>query len=108
MSEERQQFRVLYRDFLFRTIDLEVLSRGGDTQNLLIQFVAILAAFNLVLALYVTRQFRRVERSGVPHFEHDGGGGTVCGSGLEQHASRSPGLRDPGAASRANPDYCAG
>ena len=41
---ERQQFHVLYRNFLRRMIDLEILSAHGDVQKLLGQFGALLAA----------------------------------------------------------------
>jgi hypothetical protein len=51
-NEARCQFHVLYRDFLFRIVDLEVLSSGGEIQKLLIQFVAMLAAFSFVLAIW--------------------------------------------------------
>lgn len=39
---ERLQFPVLYREFLFRTVDLEVLSQQGDIRKLLGQFAALL------------------------------------------------------------------
>ena len=56
MPSERRQFRILYRDFLFRMVDLEVLSAQGDIRKLLGQFVAMLAAFSFVLAfLFVPR-----------------------------------------------------
>ena|SRR6516164_9742797 len=48
---ERQQVRVLYRDFLRRMIDLELMSAHGDVQKLLGQFGALLAAASAVLAL---------------------------------------------------------
>lgn len=37
-----QQFRVLYRHFLFRMVDIELLSAQGDIANLLGQFAALL------------------------------------------------------------------
>jgi hypothetical protein len=46
MPEERRQFRILYRDFLRRIIDLDVLSSHGDIEKLLVQFAAMLAAFS--------------------------------------------------------------
>ena len=56
MPSERRQFRILYRDFLFRMVDLEVLSAHGDIRKLLGQFVALLAAFSFVLGfLFVPR-----------------------------------------------------
>src|SRR5262249_9110149 len=38
----KTQFQVLYREFLFRMIDLELVSPGGDTSDLLGQFAALL------------------------------------------------------------------
>src|ERR1043166_9828190 len=56
MPDERRQFRILYRDFLFRMVDLEVLSARGEILNLLVQFAALLAALSFVLAiLFVPR-----------------------------------------------------
>src|SRR5438270_4871191 len=47
----RQQFRVLYREFLFRMVDLEVLSAQGDIKQLLGQFGSILISFSAMAAL---------------------------------------------------------
>jgi len=56
MPDERRQFRILYRNFLFRILDLELLSASGEIRNLLVQLVAMLAAFNFVVAvLYIPR-----------------------------------------------------
>lgn len=52
MPDERRQFRVLYRDFLFRLVDLELLSAAGDVQKLLGQFGAMLAAFGFTIAIF--------------------------------------------------------
>ena len=38
----KRQFRVLYREFLFRIIDLEVLAPQGEISKLLGQFAAVL------------------------------------------------------------------
>jgi drug/metabolite transporter superfamily protein YnfA len=57
MTDSRRQFRVLYRDFLGRLIDLDVLSSGGDAANLLGQFAALLAAFNFVLAIGILPRY---------------------------------------------------
>jgi hypothetical protein len=51
-NQERRQFLVLYRDFLFRIINIEILSPGGEIRRLLIQFTAMLAAFSFVLAIW--------------------------------------------------------
>jgi len=45
------QFRVLYRQFLFRLVDLEWLSTQADTSKLLGQFAAMLVFFSLCIAL---------------------------------------------------------
>jgi hypothetical protein len=64
MPSERQQIRVLFRVFLARAFDPELLSPGSDTQKLAIQFAAILAAFNFVLFyVLVPRYFT----SSLPH-----------------------------------------
>ena len=52
MPEERHQFRILYRDFLRRVIDLDVLSSHGDMEKLLVQFAAMLAAFNFSFLIF--------------------------------------------------------
>ena len=55
--DERKQFHVLYRSFLFRVIDLELISASGELSNLLAQFVSLLAAFSFVLALVTVPHF---------------------------------------------------
>ncbi len=45
-----QQFRVLYSEFLFRVVDLEILTPQGEISKLLGQFAALL----LVLSLWLT------------------------------------------------------
>jgi hypothetical protein len=45
-----RQFRVLYREFLFRMVDLELISGRGDMSKLLGQFGALLAAFSFMFA----------------------------------------------------------
>jgi hypothetical protein len=49
----KQQFRVLYREFLFRMVDLEVLSSHaqGDSNKLLGRFAALLVFISVWLAL---------------------------------------------------------
>jgi pimeloyl-ACP methyl ester carboxylesterase len=55
--DERRQFRVLYRSFLFRVVDIELLSTSGEVHNLLAQFAALLAAYSSVLALFTITHF---------------------------------------------------
>jgi len=50
---KRLQFRVLYREFLFRIVDLDLLSAHaeGDSRTLLGQFAALLIFFSVILAM---------------------------------------------------------
>ena len=57
MPDPRCQFRVLYRSFLLRLVDLELLSAHGDIANLLAQFGGLLAALSLVFAIYIVPQY---------------------------------------------------
>ena len=52
MPSERRQFRLLYRDFLRRIVDLEVLSFHGEVERLLGQFAAMLAAFSFTYVIF--------------------------------------------------------
>ena len=53
MIPHRLQFRVLYREFLFRMVDLELLSAyaEGDTNKLFGQFATVLVQIGILLAL---------------------------------------------------------
>src|SRR5579863_9570139 len=53
----QRQFVVLYRLFLARMIDLEILSAGGDVRDLVIRFVSVLAAFSLVLTYLIAPRY---------------------------------------------------
>src|SRR5215471_10618444 len=57
--DTNRQFRVLYRDFLRRMVDLELLSSQGDAMQLAVQFGALLAAFSLVLTIYLLPIYAR-------------------------------------------------
>jgi len=57
VPDERRQFRILYRDFLFRILDLELLSSRGEAQRLLSQFAALLAAFSFTFAIYFVPRY---------------------------------------------------
>src|SRR5438067_9870129 len=57
MLDRRRQFRVLYRHFVLRLINIEVLSAGGESQMLFVNFAALLAAFSFVLAIYIVPQY---------------------------------------------------
>src|SRR6187401_1818951 len=58
-----QQFRVLYREFLFRVVDLEMLAERADISRLLGQFGALLGAFSFMLALGALRMLIFTEPS---------------------------------------------
>jgi hypothetical protein len=45
------QFRVLYRQFLFRVVDLEILSSQGETSKLLGQFASLLVFVGLIFSI---------------------------------------------------------
>jgi len=59
MPSERRQFGILYRDFLFRMVDLEVLTARGEIQKLLGQVAALLAAFSFTLAVVCAPRYVR-------------------------------------------------
>ena len=63
MPDEGRQFRILYKDFLSRIVDVEILSSRGEIQKLLVQFTALLAAFSLV---YVMVRVVSLARAAVP------------------------------------------
>jgi hypothetical protein len=44
-------YRVLYRDFLTRLVDLQILSTGADVRKLLVQFAAMLVAASFTNAV---------------------------------------------------------
>jgi len=48
---EKHQFRVLFREFRLRVIDLELLSSDGDPTKLLGQFAALLLGFSFLVSL---------------------------------------------------------
>lgn len=64
----QQQFRVLYRQFLFRLMDVELLasSSGGDANKMFGQFAAMLV-FGSLLSAYVSGPIgSEASRSGMP------------------------------------------
>jgi hypothetical protein len=52
VPDQRRQFLILYRDFLRRIVDLDILSAHGDMQKLVVQFAAMLAAFNFSFLIF--------------------------------------------------------
>ena len=48
MSIEQRQFRVLYRDFLSRIVDLDILSSQGDLKDLMARVISILASLSFI------------------------------------------------------------
>jgi len=57
MPDQHRQFRILYRDFLFRILDLELLASRGVAQRLLGQFAAMLAAFSFTFTMYFVPRY---------------------------------------------------
>jgi hypothetical protein len=52
-STEKRQFLVLYRSFLMRVIDLELLSADADTARLLGQFAALFAGLSYLFTFWL-------------------------------------------------------
>jgi hypothetical protein len=52
-DREKRQFLVLYRSFLLRVIDLELLSADADTARLLGQFAALFAGFSYLFTFWL-------------------------------------------------------
>jgi hypothetical protein len=50
-SQAKVQFRALYRVFLLRVVDLELLSAGGDPTRLIGQFVTMFTTVSFLLIL---------------------------------------------------------
>ena len=57
MPNEAKQIRILFRAFLSRILDFELLSSGAESQNLLVQFAALLGAFNFVLTILLVPRY---------------------------------------------------
>ncbi len=57
MPDERRQFKILYRDFLSRMVDLELVSAGGDAQGLIARIGSLLAALSFILAYLIVPRY---------------------------------------------------
>ena len=113
MPEERRQFAILYRDFLFRIVDLELLSSRGEAQRLLAQFAAMLGAFSFTFCDLLRPALRPLDAAvgeapavrlggpGPADRHHHGDRRHVHRDGLEQRAARPPRPPDPGTAAGA-------
>ncbi|MGA3326802.1 MAG: hypothetical protein ABSF45_20240 [Terriglobia bacterium] len=72
----KTQFRILYRQFLFRIVDLELLSTQGETSKLLGQFASLLVFLGMIssLSLWVLTgddmpaRARLIASWGIEHF----------------------------------------
>jgi len=78
---KKLQFRVLYREFLFRIVDLELLSAHaeGDSRTLLGQFASLLVFFSVLLALGAGLWAANVKDDRLPPLMH------VIGSWTMEH-----------------------
>ena len=68
LGTEKLQFRVLYRAFLMRVIDLELLSADADTSRMLGQFAALFAGMSYLFTFWLI--FGGVSNSFLPVMEH--------------------------------------
>jgi hypothetical protein len=68
LDTEKLQFRVLYRAFLLRVIDLELLSADADTSRMLGQFAALFAGMSYLFTFWLI--FGGVSKSFLPVMEH--------------------------------------
>ena len=57
MPDERQQFRILYRDFLFRIVDLELLARAEKRNACWRSWRPLLAAFSFTFTIYFVPRY---------------------------------------------------
>ncbi len=57
MPDERQQFRILYRDFLSRMVDVELIAVGGDARSLVARFGAILISLSFIIAYLMVPRY---------------------------------------------------
>lgn len=53
ISIEKRQFRILYKAFLLRVVDLELLSADADTSRLLAQFAALFAGISYLFTFWL-------------------------------------------------------
>lgn len=53
INMEKRQFRILYKAFLLRVVDLELLSADADTTRLLGQFAALFAGISYLFTFWV-------------------------------------------------------
>jgi hypothetical protein len=53
LNIEKRQFRILYKTFLLRVVDLELLSADADTSRMLGQFAALFAGLSYLFTFWV-------------------------------------------------------
>jgi hypothetical protein len=64
------QYRVLFRVFLLRVVDLELLSTDGDPTRLLGQIAALFAAISFLFCTPLILASGKLDESGLGTFEH--------------------------------------
>jgi hypothetical protein len=67
---ERNQFRVLYRVFLLRVVDLELLSSDGDPTRLLGQLAALFAAISFLYCTPLILASGKIDEASLWTIEH--------------------------------------
>ena len=70
LSMERRQFGVLYRAFLMRVIDLELLSADADTSRMLGQFASLFAGMSYLFTFWLIGAGGGLSRSFLSVMEH--------------------------------------
>src|SRR6202522_3067838 len=67
---QSRQFRVLYRVFLLRVVDLELISADGDPTRLLGQFASLFAAISFLFCTPLILASGKLDESALGTFEH--------------------------------------
>jgi pimeloyl-ACP methyl ester carboxylesterase len=57
MPGENRQFQILHRDFLSRMVDLELVSAGGDTRDIVTRFGALLGSLSVIIAYLMVPRY---------------------------------------------------
>ena len=55
--DERKQFRILFNDFVSRTVDLDLITPGEDARRLIVRFGSALAALSFVFTYIIVPRY---------------------------------------------------
>ena len=67
---ERIQFRILFRQFLFRVVDVELLSASADPTKLLGQLITVMLSFSFLVSIPVIFGGGRMPEASARVLEH--------------------------------------